>query len=460
MSLGLCNANHSGSISPQEIEANFKDLHPLLSLAQAKAEASRCLYCYEAPCMIACPTSIDVPTFIKQIATDNLLGSAKTILSENIMGGTCARACPTEILCEQACVLNQSLEQPVKIGQLQRYAVDHLLERQETHPFKRQALTGKKVAILGAGPAGLSCAHRLAMLGHQVTLHEARAKAGGLNEYGLAAYKMADDFAQKEVDFLLSIGGIELKTNCRLNREVSLTELRSDYDAVFIAIGLTKVNQLGIEGENSPQVADAIEFIEAIRQTEDKSQVAVGNDVVVIGAGNTAIDAAIQAKRLGAQNVALVYRRDEKSMSATDWEVDLARLNQVKLIFNAAPVSYDSDKQQITFVKTHQHNGHLELTDETFDLPADQLLKAIGQGLASADLAEKADSQKKVDNQNAAGGFSLAHKKIAVSQDYMTSIEGVFAGGDCVDGDDLTVEAVQDGKLAAQAIDRFLSRQE
>lgn len=445
MSLGLCNANTNGDISKTEIEANFDDLHPLLSQMQATAEASRCLYCYDAPCQIACPTNINIPTFIHQISSDNLNGSAETILSENILGGTCARACPTEILCEQACVLNASLERPVEIGQLQRYAVDHLIEQQQPHPFKRATLSGKKIAIVGAGPAGLSCAHRLAMLGHDVTIFEAKSKAGGLNEYGLAAYKMVDDFAQKEVQFLLQIGGINIEYNKGLNQQVMLADLERDYAAVFLAIGLSKVNQLGMDGEDSDQVMDAIELIENIRQSQDLSQISSADNVVVIGAGNTAIDAAIQSKRLGAKNVTLVYRRDEAAMSATEWEVDLARLNQVKIIFCATPVAYKAEAETLVLAKTTIKDGKVSITSEHFEMDADRVLKAIGQQL---------------DEQQVKETLNLSHKKIKINRHYMTSIKGVFAGGDCVDGDDLTVEAVQDGKLAAHAIDSYLSEQE
>ncbi|MDQ7050917.1 MAG: NAD(P)-dependent oxidoreductase [Enterobacterales bacterium] len=451
MSLGLSNSTTDGTLSKPEIEANFKDLHPLLSQMQAQAESSRCLYCYDAPCIKACPTGINIPTFIHQIATDNVTGSAKTILSENIMGGTCARACPTEVLCEQDCVLNESLQQPVKIGQLQRYAVDHLLGRDVPHPFSRKPSSGKTIAVVGAGPAGLSCAHRAAMLGHEVTIYEAKSKAGGLNEYGLAAYKMADNFAQKEIEFLLDIGGISIQYNCGLNQQVMLSDLRQQYDAVFIAIGLSKVNQLNIEGEDSAQVLDAIDLIEDIRQADDLSQISCAENVVVIGAGNTAIDAAIQSKRLGAKNVTLVYRRDEAAMSATRWEVDLARLNQVKMIFCATPVAYHAETQRLSLAKTQIKDGKVELTSEHFEMDADRVLKAIGQKLDS----QKLDSQQ-LDSQKQQQNFDLKHQKIAVKRNYMTSLQGVFAGGDCIDGDDLTVEAVQDGKVSG-AGDRSLS---
>jgi len=443
MSLRPCNSVAGTALGKDEIDENFGDLHAPLTGLQAKAEADRCLYCYDAPCITACPTSIDIPTFIHQIRTGNPEGSAKTILSQNIMGGTCARACPTEVLCEQACVLNVAGEQPVEIGSLQRHAVDALMAKNDGHPFERGTESGKRIAVVGAGPAGLSCAHRLALLGHKVTVYEAKAKPGGLNEYGLAAYKMIDDFAQKEVEFLLAVGGIEIKYHQRLGSNVSLAELRDTFDAVYLGIGLGATNALGLVGEGMDGVADAVDFIEDIRQAEDKSTVAVGSDVIVIGAGNTAIDAAVQAKRLGAENVTLVYRRGEEQMSATDFEVDLARTNGVNVRLFASPVAVKGEGHVsgMTFERMAIDGGRLIGAGKTFDLPADMVLKAIGQKIEPVMLE----------------GFALDGKKIRVSDMFETSVAGVFAGGDCIrSGEDLTVQAVEDGKQAAHAIDAYL----
>lgn len=444
MSLRPCNAAGGGSLSKEAIDANFEDLHEPLSALQAKAEADRCLYCYDAPCIQACPTSIDIPTFIHQIRTGSVEGSAKTILSQNIMGGTCARACPTEVLCEQACVLNVSEEQPVEIGALQRHAVDHLMAKGGGHPFERAEETGKHIAVVGAGPAGLACAHRAAMLGHTVTVYEAKAKPGGLNEYGLAAYKMVDDFAQREVEFLLGIGGIEIKYEQRLGDNVSLEALRDGHDAVYLGVGLGNTNALGLDGEDKSGVQDAVAFIEKLRQAEDKSQIAVGDDVIVIGAGNTAIDAAVQSKRLGAENVTLVYRRGEENMSATDWEVDLARTNGVNVRLWSAPkaIKGNGAVESMEFERTALVDGGVAGTGRCYELPADMVLKAIGQKLEKSVLA----------------GLEMDGNKIAVADNFETSIKGVFAGGDCIkSGEDLTVQAVEDGKQAAHAIDAYLS---
>ena len=444
MSLKPYGAVGGGPLSKEAIDANFSDLHAPLSDLQAKDEASRCLYCYDAPCIQACPTSIDIPTFIHQIRTDNVVGSAKTILSQNIMGGTCARACPTEILCEQACVLNVSEEEPVEIGALQRFAVDHLMAETEEHPFKRASESGKHIAIVGAGPAGLSCAHRAAMLGHSVTVYEAKAKPGGLNEYGLAAYKMADDFAQREVEFLLGIGGITVKYDQRLGDNVSLADLRDQFDAVYMGVGLDNTNALGLDGEGKNGVLDAVDFIKDLRQSADKSNIPVGDDVIVIGAGNTAIDAAVQCKRLGAENVTLVYRRGEENMSATDWEVDLARTNGVNVRLWSSPkaIKGNGHVEAMAFDRMMlDEGGKLVRSGKAYELPADMVLKAIGQKLDTSVLS----------------GFETSGGKIAVSENFETSMSGVFAGGDCIkSGEDLTVQAVEDGKQAAHAIDAYL----
>jgi len=455
MSIGQCNKEGvSGSLSKQDIENNFTDLHSPFNLFQANAESERCLYCYDAPCVNACPTKIDVPTFIHQIKTENLIGSAKTILSQNIMGGTCARACPTEILCEQACVLNSSLEEPVNISTLQRFAVDHLLQADVPHPFNRANSSGRKIAVIGAGPAGFSCAHRAALLGHDVTIFEAKKKAGGLNEYGLAAYKMVDDFAQKEIAFLLQVGGIEIEFDKRLGKDLSLKQLSEQFDAVFIGAGLSNANNIGMSDEEDGRVKDAIKFIEEVRQSEDRTEIAVGKNVVVIGAGNTAIDAAIQSKRLGAETVTLVYRRGEESMSATKHEVNLARLNGVHFIFWASVKSFKEKTpfSSIVLHKTRLENDKLITTDERVELPCDMLLKAVGQSFDNDVVASVQDDDSDLFKPKIKNG------KISVTDNYQTSVRGIFAGGDCIaSGLDLTVQSVEDGKQAAISMDNYLS---
>jgi dihydropyrimidine dehydrogenase (NAD+) subunit PreT len=434
------------------LAANFADAHPPLSPAQAVVEASRCYFCHDAPCVEACPTGIDVPSFIRKIGTGNLLGSAQTILESNILGGSCARVCPTEELCERACVRTAQEHQPIQIGALQRHATDWLMGQPDsvqkrTVPFCRAPATGRRIAVVGAGPAGLACAHGLARLGHDVTIFEMRPKPGGLNEYGIAAYKVADDFARREIEFILSIGGITIEYGKSLGRHITLDGLRRDFDAVFLGLGQAGVNGLRLDGEMLAGVRDAIDFIAELRQVP-KDSVAVGRRVLVIGGGNTAIDAATQARRLGAEDVTIVYRRGPEQMTATDKEQQWAQTNNVRLRYWAAPtrlLGRESALIGAEFARTQQDpSGRLTVTDDTFVLAADMVLKAIGQLFVADPLAV-----------GAAPG--LRDGRIAVDAERRTSLPGVYAGGDCVQGADLTVTAVQDGKLAAAAINRHLT---
>ncbi len=432
-----------GALSGDDILANFDDLHDPLNAEQVSIQASRCLFCHDAPCVTACPTSIDIPKFIRQIATRNDTGAARTILDANIMGGTCARACPTEILCEQKCVLSTGEHEPVQIGALQRHAVDHMLAKGGAHPFARAKASGKKVAVIGAGPAGLSCAHALAVQGHSVEIFEAKEKPGGLNEYGLAAYKMAGDFASREASFILGVGGITLHHGKALGRDVTLADLGARFDAVFTGIGLTAPRRLDIAGEQLDGVIDALSFIEQIRQAGDLSAINPGENVVVIGGGNTAIDAAIQAKRLGAHSVTMVYRRGPMQMGATEWEQDLAATNGVNILHWAKPVRLIGNGVLTTvhFERTQLRDGVLEGTDKHFTLFADRVYKAVGQQLVDDGLTD----------------ITCKRGKIVVDETGQTSRSGVFAGGDCIaSGEDLTVQAVEDGKIAAVGIHQFL----
>jgi dihydropyrimidine dehydrogenase (NAD+) subunit PreT len=439
----------AGRLSAQQIEANYADLNPPLTGHQAAVEAARCLFCHDAPCTEACPTGIDIPGFIRKISTGNTRGAAVTILSENIMGGTCANVCPVEELCEQVCVRNTAEDQPVQIGRLQRYATDHLFER-GIQPFARAPASGRSIAVVGAGPAGLACAHRLARYGHDVTVFEAREKPGGLNEYGLAAYKMLGDRAAKEVKFILGIGGITLKTNSILGENILLSELRRNFDAVFLGLGHNAVNQLGLEDEGAVDVHNAVDFIVRIRQ-EDLSTLPVGRRVVVIGGGNTAIDIAVQVRKLGAEYVTLVYRRGPEDMGATDHEQEIAQTSGVLIKTWARPMRLetgDSGITGVTFEYTRRGaQGGVEGTGEYFRIEADQVFKAIGQMFSDSPL--QADEMPEA-----------ADGRIRVDAERRTSLPGVWAGGDCVAGRDLTVVAVQDGKLAAESIHRALAAAE
>jgi len=438
-----------GRLAPAEYHSNFGDIETPLGRAEALVDSSRCYFCYDAPCIEACPTGIDIPGFIRKIATGNVKGAAVTIFEQNIFGGACARVCPTEILCERACVRMTGEGRPVNIGALQRYATDHFFEL-GVEPFQRAPDTGRRVAVVGGGPAGLACAHRLALLGHEVTVFEAREKLGGLNEYGIAAYKLPHDFAQAEVNFVLGLGGIEARTGQALGRDLTLSALREQFDAVFLAMGFAGVNALAAEGEDLAGVEDAVAYIARLRQTADKSTLPIGRRVVVIGGGNTAIDIAVQAKRLGAEDVTMVYRRGPSHMSATDHEQSFAQVNGVKIKHWARPLRLLTESRHVSAVEfeyTRLEGDSLVGTGERFTLGADMVFKAIGQLLLPDPLHE--DGRLLLE---------MKHGRIRVDETHATSLPGVYAGGDCVDtGHDLTVQAVEDGKRAAEAIDRYLT---
>ncbi len=327
---------HPARLQKQDYAINFSDLHPRLTDHEALVEADRCFFCHDAPCQTACPTSIDIPMFIREIQGGHPKSAAKTIFDQNILGGMCARVCPTETLCEEVCVRQTSEGKPVKIGMLQRYATDAAMADRK-HPYSRAKSTGKSVAVVGAGPAGLACAHRLAMRGHDVTVFDARPKAGGLNEYGIASYKAVDDFAQKEVDFILSIGGITVEHGKALGKDLKLADLQSRFGAVFLGLGLQGVNALGTRDENSKGIEDAVGYIAELRQSKDLAKLPVGRKVLVIGGGMTAIDVAVQSKLLGAEEVTILYRRGPEHMKASPFEQDLAQTRGVKIKHWVAP---------------------------------------------------------------------------------------------------------------------------
>ncbi len=419
----------------EAIAAGFADHDPALEPHEASVAADRCYFCYDAPCVTACPTGIDIPLFIRQITTDTVQAAAQTILSANILGGMCARVCPTETLCEGACVREEAEGRPVEIGRLQRYATDAAMALPQ--PFSRAPQTGRRVAVVGAGPSGLACAHRLAMRGHDVTIYEARPKPGGLNEFGIAAYKATEKFAAREVAWLLGIGGITLECGQALGRDVTLAALRKDFDAVFLGVGLGAVNDAGL-GADHAALRDAVDFIAELRQTDDLSRLPVGRDVVVIGGGMTAVDAAVQSRLLGAENVTIVYRRGQDRMSASGHEQDHATGTGVRIRTNAAPLALHDGAEgtEIEFAYTEDGPDGLRRLTETFRLRADQVLSAIGQRLVPPP-----------------DGLALDGGKIAVTGAGRTSLSGVWAGGDCTGaGEDLTVTAVAQGRDAAEDI--------
>jgi dihydropyrimidine dehydrogenase (NAD+) subunit PreT len=438
----------SGRLPGAAYAQNFGDAFPPLTDHQALVESDRCYFCYDAPCVTACPTGIDIPSFIRKIATGNIKGSARDILDANIMGAVCARVCPTEVLCEIACVREAAEAKPVAIGALQRYATDWLFDR-SIQLYQRGATTGKRVAVVGGGPAGLACAHRLAMLGHAVTVFEARAKLGGLNEYGIAAYKVAGDIGRREIDYLLAIGGIEARLGQMLGRDIMLARLRADYDAVFLGLGLAGLQALGLDDEARDGMLAAVDYIAQLRQADDLSALPIGRRIVVIGGGMTAIDIATQARLLGAEEVTIVYRRGPEQMGASRSEQDWARTHGVGIRHWARPSRLLRDGDRVCGVEfeTTQGDagGKLVATAHRFVLDADMVFKAIGQNFDHAAVAAEA--------------LAIVDGRLAVDVDRKTSLSNVWAGGDCVAGGrDLTVVAVQDGKLAAIAIDRHLRR--
>ncbi len=396
-----------------DLTQNFADIAPPLTPDYALLEANKCLFCHDAPCTIACPTHIDVPAFIKKVATGNLRGSARVILEANPFGHSCARACPVEVLCEGACVLNDRDEQPIKIALLQRHATDYVLER-KLKLFQAGKPTGKKVAVVGAGPAGLACARDLRRFGHAVTVFEAKPQPGGLNTYGIAEYKLKADVALAEAQDILDLG-VELKLGVVVK---SLGALLEEYDAVFVGVGLGKTKSLAIPGEDMEGVVDALTFIEHLK-THPYHETKVGKRVVVIGAGNTAIDAVTQAKRLGAEQSTIVYRRGEADMPCYDYEYELAKRDGCAFRFNALPMRVVG-------------NGRVEgLEVETPDkrretIPCDMVIVAIGQG-ARTDLAWPKDDPR------------------------------VFVGGDCANGGAEIVNAAAEGVQAAKRIHEMLT---
>lgn len=434
---------------PEEYEQAFSDIHPPFQTKDAAlVEANRCLFCYDAPCIKSCPTSINIPKFIKQITTENIRGSAYTILQSNIFGAGCSRVCPVEKLCEGSCVYNLMDEAPIPIAKLQRYATEDAIS--DKWPlFERKPSIGKKVAVIGAGPAGLSCAHALSREGIDVTVFEKESKGGGLMTYGIAAYKVTPEFCQDEVDFIASLGGITINYNRELGKNLFLSELKQGYDAVFIGIGVGLARQLQIPGEEMEGVVDAIQFIYHLR-SHPFHQIPVGDRVAVIGLGMTAIDAATQARRLGAAEVTIVYRRTQAEMPCTQEELDLAKLDGCRVMWLAAPKEVLGKNGKVKALLCSQMElGDTDAsgrrtpidTGKTFVLEVDMVIKAAGQ----TPYKELVDNN---DIQNASG-------KIVVSES-STNIDGVFAGGDCVNGGKEVVDAVQAGKEGAAAILHYL----
>jgi dihydropyrimidine dehydrogenase (NAD+) subunit PreT len=444
----------SNRLTETQYKQNFSDIHPPFHDKEAAlVEANRCIFCYDAPCTKSCPTGINIPKFIKQITTDNIKGSAYTIFVSNIFGGGCSRVCPVEKLCEGACVYNLLHEKPIEIAKLQRWSTDPAIENKWKLFNRKDIAAGdmlKKVVIIGAGPAGLSCAHILSREGIDVTIFEKESKGGGLMTYGIAAYKITPEFCEEEVNFITSLGGIEIKYGHELGKDIDLHELLHNFDAVYLGIGVGVANRLNIPGEDLEGVEDAISFIYDIRAT-GYHRVPVGDKVVVIGMGMTAIDAATQAKRLGAKEVTLAYRRSEAEKGCTQAELDIALLDGCKIQWLCQPVSVEGEKGKVkALVCDVMKLGAPDFsgkpatirTGDTITIECDMVIKATGQ----SPFFELVDQH----------GLQNSKGKILVKDKSATNITGVFAGGDAVNGGKEVVDAVQAGKDGAQAIINFL----
>jgi dihydropyrimidine dehydrogenase (NAD+) subunit PreT len=429
--------------------ANLAEIAPPLSAQEARAEATRCLFCYDAPCIKACPTGIDIPSFILKITTDNLTGAARTILEANVLGGSCARVCPTAVLCEGACVMLDLEKKPIEIGRLQRHATDHAAALGLDLLPPAGPANGRRVAILGAGPAGLGCAAELARLGYAVRVFDKRPAGGGLNTYGIAIYKMRPEVSLAEVRSIERLG-VAFEYGVDVGRDMQAADLVRDHDAVFIGIGLGGASRLGIPGENLPEVVDALEFIEWIH-TRPLATVPVGRHVVVLGCGNTAIDAVTQAKRLGADKATIVYRRGESDMPAYRFEYELAKTDGAAFVFDATPVAVLEEAGHVVglrLARTAIHDGQVTVVaGSEWTLACDLVLKAVGQEKQTALLGQLFPGL----------AFDRRGRVVHDPLTMQTSLPGVFVGGDAASGGREVVNAVAEGKKAARGIHTMLT---
>jgi dihydropyrimidine dehydrogenase (NAD+) subunit PreT len=441
---------HGQAMTRPEVIERFGDLHPPFDKQAAVVEANRCLCCFDAPCTSACPTHIDVPRFIKKIATGNLEGSAYTILDANILGGSCARACPVEVLCEGSCVMHRYNKQPIQIARLQRHAMDSLYESGAPLPFESGPETGWSVALIGAGPASLACAAELRRQGIRADIYDARSLPGGLNSYGVAEYKLPLAESLREIDMLSQLG-VNFKFATWVDAE-RLAEIERSYDAVFLGVGLGAIRQLGISGERLDGVTNALDLIAGYKSGEIA---AVSGRVVVIGAGNTAIDAAIAAVRLGAKEVHIVYRRGPEQMSAFDFEYSHAKAEGVRFLWNVQPIRVLGDNSvagiELSKLATETDGSIVAESGSGFVLDADLIVLSIGQATHATFLGDIGRGVAKV---------QLERGRVLIDRmTGQTSNPKFFAGGDCTNGGREVVDAVADGKRAGIGIAAWLEAQ-
>ena len=422
-------------------ESVFTDFKPAYSRNQAMVEANRCLYCHDAPCITACPTSIDIPTFIRKIATDNVKGSARTIFESNVLGMSCARVCPVEVLCVGDCVYNHMGVPPIQIGKLQRYATDAAFDG-EWEFFEAGPDTGKSIGIIGGGPAGLACAHRLRRFGHAVTIYDKRPRLGGLNATGVAPYKMPADRALDEVDWVLAIGGIEVQTGVEIGTDVTFAELESRHDALFLGFGLGPDSALRGAGEELDGVEGAVDFIERFKLgTVDLEGV---ERAVVVGGGNTALDVVRELKVLGVPEVTMAYRGTEARMSGYRHEWAAAKVEGVSAAWQTQPTGFEGKGGRVTGVTCLKLDSDKQpVPGSEYVLPADRVYLAIGQ----SKLGELV---------SALDGVELSWGRIVVGEGQATGRPGVYAGGDCANGGKEVVNGVAEGRDAAEAIHAYL----
>jgi dihydropyrimidine dehydrogenase (NAD+) subunit PreT len=437
--------NIAPKLSEKEYEKNFAELKPAFTSVAAITEANRCLYCFDSPCMTACPTHIDISTFIKKITSGNMKGSAKTILSSNWIALTCAKACPVDVLCEGACVYNDKGEKPIQIGKLQRHVMDWYVKKGMPTLFTPAPKNGKSIGIIGAGPSGLACGAELSLMGYDVTIYDANKKPGGLDTHGIAPYKMKQQDSLNEVKMIQKLG-VNIKSNVLVGKDLSIEELEEMHDAIFIGTGLPKPTDLLIPEKGIKGVYDALDFVKDVTAREWKN-VNVGKRVAVIGAGNTAIDAATEAKRLGAEEVYMIYRRGREQMSAYDFEFELAKSDGIKFYFHSQPkrIIGKNKVEALECIKMRMVNGKLKpIPKSEFKIPVDMIIKAVGQNIDESFLS-------KIPKLKLKDGTVIVNQKT-----YQTKNPKYFAGGDCINGGKEVVNAAYDGKQAAHGIDQWI----